>query len=346
MRVQSGPRTERSHASTSPDRVRRRQWAHNAVDLLVFLLGMGIFLYPLIASYVNYQESSSHVDSYDAIVAGLSPQQKRKMWEDAKQYNRELGIPSLRDPFKYKTVAPPLNRYYKILNVDGKGMMAYIDIPKISVKVPLYHNTSDQVLTNATGHIPTTHLPTDNRTVHSVVTGHTGEVGHIIFDNLTQMRVGDVFQMRVLDHHMSYRVDQIKIILPNEVDSLQPVNGINYVTLLTCYPYGINSHRLLVRGRYIGDNIPSTQPTGAPRWMLWVLLALFVLSAAGLWQVSKKRREYRTRPAVAAEGPLAHDRSGTADDEAVGSDQAVPQNSVDSGDTSLPGPSLPRDSPG
>ena len=263
------------------------------LETLAFLIGLGIFLYPLLAAYVNYSENSAAVDNYDQIVAALSPAQRRAMWHDAKQYDDELGKPTLRDPFKYAEVKEPLGRYYKILNVDGKGMMAYVDIPKINVKLPVRHGTSDEVLRDGTGHIATTHVPTDNRTIHAVITGHTGEVGYMLFDNLTQLRKGDVFQIRVLTRHMSYKVDQIKVIKPTDVSALQPVQNSNYVTLLTCYPYGINSHRLIVRGHYIGDDVPPTRPKGAPLYMVWVLLALFAACLLGWYLLSRRRRNCR-----------------------------------------------------
>lgn len=263
------------------------------LETLAFLIGLAIFLYPLLAAYVNYSKDSAAVDNYDQIVDALSPAQRKAMWLDAKKYDEELGKPTLRDPFKYKEVKEPLGRYYKTLNVDGKGMMAYVEIPKINVKLPVRHGTSDAVLKDGTGHIATTHVPTDNRTIHSVITGHTGEVGYMLFDNLTQLRKGDVFQIRVLKRHMSYKVDQIKIILPTDVSALQPIQNSNYVTLLTCYPYGVNSHRLIVRGHYIGDDVPPTQPEGAPIYMVWVLLALFAASLAGWYLLSRRRRSCR-----------------------------------------------------
>lgn len=261
------------------------------VDALVFLIGLGIFLYPLVASYLNYAETTDAVEEYDYIVNRLSPAQQRKMWRDAKQYDEDLGKPTLRDPFQYKEIQEPLGRYSKILNVDGKGMMGYVEIPKINVSLPIRHGTTDDVLKDGTGHIATTHVPTDNTTIHSVITGHTGEVGHILFDNLTQLKKGDVFQIRVLKRHMSYKVDQIKVVLPTEVSDLQPIEGSNYVTLLTCTPYGINSHRLLVRAKYIGDDVPATKPKGAPVYMLWVLLGLLALSLGCRYYLSGLRRK-------------------------------------------------------
>ena len=290
----ASPKADTNQSGTKSGRTAAKSGrGFGLLETLGFLIGLGIFLYPLLAAYVNYSEDSAAVDNYDQIVAALSPAQRRAMWHDAKQYDEELGKPTLRDPFKYKEVKEPLGRYYKILNVDGKGMMAYVDIPKINVKLPVRHGTSDEVLKDGTGHIATTHVPTDNRTIHAVITGHTGEVGYMLFDNLTQLRKGDVFQIRVLTRHMSYKVDQIKVIKPTDVSALQPIQNSNYVTLLTCYPYGVNSHRLIVRGHYIGDDVPPTKPKGAPLYMVWVLLALFAACLSGWYLLSRRRRNCR-----------------------------------------------------
>lgn len=308
----------------------RSQRRFGIIEILAFLIGLGIFLYPLVAAYLNYAETTQAVDTYDDIVNRLTPAQRQKMWRDAKQYDEDLGKPTLRDPFKYKEVKEPLGRYSKILNVDGKGMMAYVEIPKINVKLPIRHGTTDDVLRDSVGHIATTHVPTDNRTIHAVVTGHTGEVGHMLFDNLTQLKKGDVFQIRVLKKRMSYQVDQIKVILPTEVDALQPVEGSNYVTLLTCTPYGINSHRLIIRGKYIGDDVPPTQPKGAPVYMLWVLLGLMALCLIAWYNLSVRRKKCRHRIAsldrfvLDVDGGEAESLGFGSDDDggAIGSDVA------------------------
>lgn len=162
---------------TEHGRSRKLDW-HNAVEAIVFLIGLAIFLYPLIAAYVNYTTQDRAVDDYDMIVAKLSKKQQERVWRDAKQYDVELGRPHLRDPFSTRSLHAPLDRYWKTLDVDGHGMMAYVDIPKIHVKLPVYHGTSDSVLMKGAGHIATTHLPTDNRTIHSIITGHTGTRAH------------------------------------------------------------------------------------------------------------------------------------------------------------------------
>ena len=172
-------------------------------------------------------------------------------------------------------------------------MMAYIQIPKINVKLPVYHGTSDPILAKGTGHVATTHLPTDNKTVHSVITGHTGLVGHIFFDNLTQMKKGDTFEVRVLTHHLTYKVDSITVIWPTQVKALQPVSNHNYVTLLTCTPYGINDHRLLVRGKFVGESKPLTQPTGLPLWYLWLFLLMVLLCVIA--EIACRKRRNRNK---------------------------------------------------
>lgn len=299
--TKTGQMDDGNAAPTTPDvpkkgsehgRAHRFDW-HNIIEALAFLVGLTIFLYPLIASYVNYSQQTQAIDNYDAIVSRLSPKVREKMWKDAKQYDVELGRPRLRDPFSTRSLRAPLDRYWKTLDVDGHGMMAYVEIPKIHVKLPVYHGTSDKVLAKGTGHIATTHLPTDNKTVHSVITGHTGLVGHIFFDNLTQVKKGDTFEVRVLTHHLTYKVDSITVIWPTQVKALQPIADKNYVTLLTCTPYGVNDHRLLVRGHYIGESKPLTKPTGLPLWVLWLFLLMVLLCVlAEMWC---RRRRTRNR---------------------------------------------------
>lgn len=305
----------------------RFDW-HNVIEFLAFLIGLAIFLYPLIASYVNYSRQTAAIDDYDRIVAQLTPAQREKMWRDAKAYDIELSKPHLRDPFSTKSLRAPLDRYWKTLDVDGHGMMAYVEIPKIHVKLPVYHGTSDAVLAKGTGHIATTHLPTDNKTIHSVITGHTGLVGHIFFDNLTQMKIGDTFEVRVLTHHLTYRVDSITVIWPTQVQALQPVAGHNYVTLLTCTPYGVNDHRLLVRGKFIGESKPLTQPSGLPLWVLWLFL-IMVLICVCLESWCRRRRTHNRelleddQKKGAADDDKANSSASSGSDPAKVADAAV-----------------------
>ncbi|WEV75454.1 class C sortase [Bifidobacterium sp. ESL0800] len=283
-----------SVAEGSAARHAKARKPRSLIDVAIFVVGLAIFLYPLVADYVNYRQPQAAIDAYDAIVSKLSPSAQRKMWNDAKSYNAEIGRLPVRDPFRSGDIKAPFNRYYKTLNVDGKGMMGYVDIPKIHVKLPIEHGTSDKALANATGHLATTPLPTDDTGIQPVVTGHTGLVGHILFDNLTQLRRGDVFQIRVLNHRLSYRVDRISVVLPDDVSRLQPISGGNYVTLLTCTPYGVNDHRLLVRGHFVGEGVPATQPSGAPLWTMWLFLVLVMLAAVGM-ALARRRRARLSR---------------------------------------------------
>ena len=286
----AGKREGIVNTSHSSRRKRARQGLiGNIVTAIVFLIGLSIFVYPLFINYFNYREQAAAIEGYDAVVAKLTPEEIQAMWNEAIDYNIDLGTPSLKDPFQYKNVEPPLDRYAKTLNVDSKGMMAYLDVPKINLKMPVYHGTSDEVLLQGAGHIATTQLPTTQASVHPVLTGHTGETGHIFFDNITQLEKGDIFQLTVLNRHMSYQVDSISIIKPTDTQALQPELGKNRITLLTCYPYGINDHRYLVRAQYIGDNVAPTAPSGVPVWVMWLLLIALLITAIIIWRVNKRR---------------------------------------------------------
>lgn len=284
--------TTTAKKGTSHGKSRRFDW-RSAVEIIVLVAGVGAIFYPLVASYVNYVSQSRAINTYDAIVSQLSPAQRARMWNAAKQYDAQLHGLLLNDPFNKRSLDAPSKLYWKTLNVDGHGMMAYVKIPKIHVELPVYHGTSDAVLTKGTGHIATTHLPTDNTTVHSVITGHTGLIGHIFFDNLTQLQNGDTFEVRVLDHRLTYKVDSIIVIRPTQVNKLKAVEGKNYVTSMTCTPYGVNDHRLLVRGRFIGEAKAITQPTGLPLWVMWLFLLGVALCVATIVWCVKQRRHNR-----------------------------------------------------
>lgn len=269
-----------------------KNWILNLITIVFVGVGIGILLYPLIINYVNYRQKAAAISTYDEEVAKLTPQQLRVMWRDAIQYNIDLGTPTLKDPFKYRVVAPPLDRYERTLSVGSDGMMAYVDIPKINLKLPIYHGTSNSVLVKGAGHIVTTQLPTTQASVHPVLTGHTGSIGHIFFDNITQLNEGDIFQVTVLNRHMSYQVDKITVIEPTDTSAIQPELGKNWITLLTCYPYGLNNKRYLVRAKYIGDNVSPTVSPGVPIWVLWMLLATILLTGIIVWISLARRREF------------------------------------------------------
>ena len=175
------------------------------------------------------------------------------MIEQAQEYNESLiGIGSIADPFSESNENQTENDVYNnLLKIDDTGMMGYIDIPKLDVVLPVYHGTSEKVLQSGVGHLKNTSLPVGGESCHAVLSGHRGLANAKIFTDLNKMEVGDVFYIKVLHHTFAYQVDQILTVLPSDTDSLQIEKGKDYVTLVTCTPYAVNTHRLLVRGTRI-----------------------------------------------------------------------------------------------
>lgn len=221
------------------------------IRLIVLLVAFAVLLYPTYSSYLNEKNSSKVVSKYDEESVKLSKAEKEKMLEDAREYNQEmLGNIDLIDPFS-QTNTEVDERYESLLNVDGSGMMGYVRIPKINVELPIYHGTSESVLQSGVGHFWGTSLPVGGESTHTVLTGHRGLPTKTLFTNMDKMEVGDIFYIKVLDETLAYEVDQILTVLPEDTDALSIVEGEDYATLVTCTPFAINTHRLLVRGHRI-----------------------------------------------------------------------------------------------
>ena len=221
------------------------------IRLLVLIVAFAVLLYPTVSSYVNEKNGSKVVSNYDAESVRLSNAEKEKMLEDARAYNKEmLSNIDLIDPFSQGEKSLDA-RYESLLNIDGSGMMGYIRIPKIKVEIPIYHGTSESVLQAGVGHFWGTSLPVGGESTHTVLTGHRGLPTKTLFTNMDKLVKGDVFYIKVLDETLAYKVDQILTVLPEETDALSIVPGQDYATLVTCTPYAINTHRLLVRGHRI-----------------------------------------------------------------------------------------------
>lgn len=221
------------------------------IRLIVLLVAFAVLLYPTYSSYLNEKHSSKVVSNYDEESVKLSKADKEKMLEDARAYNQEmLGNIDLIDPFSQTNIEID-ERYESLLNVDGSGMMGYIRIPKINVELPIYHGTSESVLQAGVGHFWGTSLPVGGESTHTVLTGHRGLPTKTLFTNMDKMEVGDIFYIKVLDETLAYEVDQILTVLPEDTEALSIVPGEDYATLVTCTPFAINTHRLLVRGHRI-----------------------------------------------------------------------------------------------
>lgn len=220
------------------------------VRLLVILVGVGILVYLSLSEYLYEKNSSMAVSSYDDSIRRMEQARKDELRGQAEAYNRRLAEengfskPAL-DEYN-NPITPP--DYWDILDVDSNGMMGYISIPRMNVTIPMYHGTSEEVLQVAIGHLQNTSLPVGGESIHTVLSGHRGLPSKALFTDLDQVQVGDVFYLTVLNQTNCYQVDQILTVLPHETDELSIVKGEDYVTLVTCTPYGVNSHRLLVRG--------------------------------------------------------------------------------------------------
>ena len=221
------------------------------IRLIVLLVAFSVLLYPTFSSYLNEKNGSKVVSYYDEESVKLGKAEKEQMLEDARAYNQEmLGHMDLIDPFSQENTEID-EQYQSLLNPDGTGMMGYIRIPKINIELPIYHGTSEAVLQAGVGHFWGTSLPVGGESTHTVLTGHRGLPTKTLFTNMDKLEEGDIFYIKVLDETLAYQIDQILTVLPEETDALAIESGKDYATLVTCTPYAINTHRLLVRGHRI-----------------------------------------------------------------------------------------------
>ena len=222
--------------------------------VLIFLLGLSLLLYPAVSDYWNSKHQTRAIAVYSEEVSGLDEDQYQALWEAAAAYNASL----LERNNAYLLTEKQKAAYEQLLNVSGLGIMGYIEIPSIDCSLPIYHGTEESVLQIAIGHLEWTSLPVGGESTHCVLSGHRGLPSAKLFTNLDKLQEGDVFLLRVLDEVLTYEVDQILIVEPQETGALRIVEGEDLCTLVTCTPYGINTHRLLVRGHRI-ENAPEAR---------------------------------------------------------------------------------------
>ena len=208
-----------------------------------FLIGVCVLLYPSFSNYWNSKTQSRAIVDYEAVLKYMEPEDYTAIFQSAYDYNEALYQTDFH-LMDYKKVPG----YEEALKVEGTKIIGYVKIDKISVELPIYHGTSDQVLNKGAGHFEGSSLPVGGENTHSVLSAHRGLPGAKLFTDLDRLELGDTFQITILDQVLTYQVDQIKIINPSEYTDLMIVEGMDYCTLLTCTPYGINTHRLLVRG--------------------------------------------------------------------------------------------------
>ena len=217
--------------------------------ILVFLVGLSLLLYPSVSDYWNSFHQSRAIATYAEQVANIDNDRYAQLWEDARAYNQTL----VGKQNRFQISEEERETYESLLNVGGNGIIGYIEIAKIGCSLPIYHGTDEGVLQIAVGHIEGTSLPTGGESTHCVVSGHRGLPSAKLFTDLDKLIPGDTFVLRVLDETLTYEVDQILIVEPQELAALEIEEGRDYCTLVTCTPYGINTHRLLVRGHRVAN---------------------------------------------------------------------------------------------
>lgn len=284
-----------------------------ALIVLALFVGLSLLLYPMISDYINSKHQSRAIQSYEKMVnEELSEDRIAHMFEQAEDYNRRLA--NTQGSFYHPET---VEGYNEALDVTGTGIMGYISIDKLELELPIYHSVREEVLQIAAGHVPGTALPIGGEGNHPVLSGHRGLPSAKLFTDLNKLEEGDIFSITILNQVYMYQVDQVLTVLPTDGDDIQPVKGKDYVTLVTCTPYGINSHRLLVRGErimpyeekpvlyvaneaYQIDPIIVTPAVAAPM-LLILFIVLLVQSIKKSVRDRKKKKALKAAAGAAAE---------------------------------------------
>ena len=254
--------------------------------ILALLAGLSLLLYPTAADWWNSMHQSRAIASYVESVVELDETQYESVWQAAVEYN--AGIPDEDTRFLPDEEEKAL--YETLLNVGGDGIMGYVEIPGIDVELPIYHGTNEEILQTAVGHIEGSSLPVGGEGTHSVISGHRGLPSARLFTDLDQLEPGDTFMLHVLNETLTYEVDEINTVLPDDISLLGLEDGEDLCTLVTCTPYGVNSHRLLVRGHRV-ENAPEpivdvvqiiADAAQIPQALVALIIALPVLTAVAL----------------------------------------------------------------
>lgn len=222
--------------------------------LLIFLIGLSLLLYPTVSNYWNSLHQSRAISNYSDTVAKTDSATYEKLLQTAAEYNAMLR----EKPNVFRISEEERNEYYSMLDITGTGMIGYVEIPAIDVSLPIYHGTSEPVLQVAAGHLEWSSLPIGGEGTHAVLSGHRGLPSAKLFTNLDKLSEGDLFMMQILNETLTYEIDRILIVDPDDTSALTITAGADYCTLVTCTPYGINTHRLLVRGHRV-ENQPEAR---------------------------------------------------------------------------------------
>ena len=225
-----------------PCRKEKRSYMRSFIKWFLIIIGIGVLVYPSLSQFLISRNASRAIAHYDGNIA----------IRDEETINKELNKINIYNDKVTRGELP--GNYYSILNPDKTGMMGYVVIPSLGAEIPVFHGTDKSVLTKGVGHVEGTSLPSGGDCVHCVIAGHSGLSTANLFTGLDKVKLGDVFSVKILNKSYNYLIDDIQVVLPDETDTLVPVQGENYTTLITCVPYGVNSHRLLVRGKFVNEN--------------------------------------------------------------------------------------------
>ncbi len=252
-----------------------------AVGVLLVLISIALVCYPFISNYLMSLNHQSDIVVYDDEIKNTDSEKLEKLYNEAVEYNKSLlGNVIITDPFDPNFEPSKDYEYESLINLNGDGIMATVDIPKISLSLPIYHGTSKEVLEAGAGHLQNTSLPVGGENTHCVVTGHTGLSSAKLFTDLNLLEENDVFYINVLGKKLAYKVCKIYVVEPDDTKTLRVYGGEDLVTLITCTPYGVNSHRLLVRGTRIEEEeaqelLQNAEPAEESTWMREYKKALF-----------------------------------------------------------------------
>ncbi len=282
----------------------KRNWL-TIILIAIFIFGLGILLYPSLADYWNKFHQSRAIASYAESVANIDDEEYERLINEAVEYNKKLEKTGVLWEFNDAQRA----EYNATLNVEENGIMSYIEIPEINCYLPIYHGTETRVLQVAVGHIEGSSFPVGGESTHCILSGHRGLPSAKLFTDLDKLVVGDTFLIRTLDETLTYEVDQIRIVLPYDLSALAIVPGQDYCTLVTCTPYGINTHRLLVRGHRIANEEEAVvirvtadamlidemvvAPIVAAPILVLLLIGLLTVTGKKNRQLRKKRKQER-----------------------------------------------------
>ena len=270
--------------------------------LLILLVGIVVLLYPTISDWWNSMHATQAIAGYVEEVENMSQDEKKALLRAARQYNDSLA-----DGVNFNMTDEAYAEYEKLLDITGTGIMGYIQIPSIGVDLPVYHGVDEAVLQIAVGHVPGSSLPIGVKRTHAVMSGHRGLPSAKLFSDLDKLKEGDIFTVTVLDRTITYQADQIRIVLPEETNELSIVDGKDYATLVTCTPYGVNTHRILLRGRRIkninGDVTLTAEAVRIPTYIVipavGIPLLFFMLAIMLIYY--RKRGPIRTEKELLAE---------------------------------------------